>query len=524
MKNKIINFPKLGILLLGISLSLWNCQQQDDLTPVEIIQEKKIKTISFHDFKNEITRTKSFISISRYFDINRVSKKRSGHSKFSENNIILTDRIIKAEKEEITSYTFRILKTGEGNEFYNLVVDVDSNGNIQKSVIVKYIPSGSWLADTSRPFSGYVSVENNTIFSVDDIADAQNSSKENTCYEVSYQWECNAGNEHAPNTCTAGGSDLVITYFEVSCPYEGGGTGGVAYPVGEEGAESGPGGGGNGGPAGGNDPGADSGMSSPIGPDDSMPVENAFFDDQVFIDDSFKDHPCLKAVYDAMGKATKFSEYLHNFEPDFSVADLRFSADDNFKSNREIKYHNAMAITDPPLASNLINITFNTDSQLNSNILTKPDVYKAVAMIHEILHAEMYRKMLDAVKTAEINQTTLNWTTWTSEEFYNNYLNSLENKYFGIFDYFTRYNYGIPTNENPNDWQHQQMAQHYRDIVKQALTDYDPALTEEQKDALSWIGLNTADIVAWQNLTPEEQTAINNLQTQIKNTFPNGCN
>ena len=85
----------------------------------------------------------------------------------------------------------------------------------------------------------------------------------------------------------------------------------------------------------------------------------------------------------------------------------------------------------------------------------------------------------------------------------------------------TRYDWDTLT---PNNAQHQQMASHFRDIVKQSLTDYDSTLTMEQKEALSWIGLNSADIVAWQNLTPEERTAINNLQSQIKNTFPNGCN
>ena len=266
-KTNLKNYLKTGTLIFMLSLSLWNCRQQDDLTPVEIVQEGKIKTISFTDLKNETADTKSFTSISRHFAINQVSKKSLGHSKFSENNIILTDRIIKAEKEEGISYTFRLLKTEEGNEFYNLVVDVDNNGNIQKFVILEYIPSESSLEDTSRPFSGYVSVQNNTIFSVDDIADAQSLSKADSCYEVSYEWECNAGNEHAPNTCTAGGSDLVITYFEVSCPYEGGGTGGVGYPVNGEDAEAGPSGGGNGSTGGGNGPSTYSGMTSPIGPD-----------------------------------------------------------------------------------------------------------------------------------------------------------------------------------------------------------------------------------------------------------------
>jgi len=248
------------------------------------------------------------------------------------------------------------------------------------------------------------------------------------------------------------------------------------------------------------------------------------FVEQVILDSSFVDNDCLYGVYEAMGKATKFKEYLQNFEPNGSIADLRFTTDDNFATNRETKYHNAMAITDAPISSNEIKITFNTDANISGDITNKPDVFKAVAMIHEILHAEMYRKMLDAVRAAEISGNNLNWTNWTSEQFYNNFLNSLENKYFGIFDYYTRYNYGILVGSNPNDYQHQQMAQHYRDVVKQALTDYDPTLTENQKEANSWIGLDTADIVAWQILTPSERTAINNLQSQILNTFSNGCN
>jgi hypothetical protein len=247
------------------------------------------------------------------------------------------------------------------------------------------------------------------------------------------------------------------------------------------------------------------------------------FVEQVILDKSFIDNDCLYGVYTEMGKATKFKEYLQNFEPNGSIADLRFTTDDNFAINEE-NYTNAMAITKPPLTSNEIKIKFNTDPNTAGYILNKPDVFKAVAMIHEILHAEMYRKMLNAVRAAEISGNNLNWTNWTSEQFYNDFLNSLENKYFGIFDYFTRYNYGIPFGNNPNDYQHQQMAQHYRDVVKQALTDYDLTLTENQKEAISWIGLDTADIVAWQNLTPSERTAINNLQSQIQNTFSNGCN
>ena len=51
-----------------------------------------------------------------------------------------------------------------------------------------------------------------------------------------------------------------------------------------------------------------------------------YFDEQIFIDESFKNNTCLKSVYDKMGKASKFKEYLQNFEAEFSVAHLRFSS------------------------------------------------------------------------------------------------------------------------------------------------------------------------------------------------------
>ncbi|SHG74897.1 hypothetical protein SAMN05444483_1272 [Salegentibacter echinorum] len=241
---------------------------------------------------------------------------------------------------------------------------------------------------------------------------------------------------------------------------------------------------------------------------------------KVIVDDSFKENECLNDVYTEMGKAPTFDNYLKNFDLEMSVANLKFGAKNNFGTVYE-DYTNAMAITNPPLTSNMINIDFNTDPSTSGNILNKPDVFKAVSLIHEVLHAEMYRKMLDALVAADNNQTTLDWANdWTPTQF-QQFIESLEHKYFGIFNYYTRYDW----NENtPNNAQHQQMAQHYRNVVKQALTEYDPSLTETQKEALSWIGLNTADIKAWQLKSPQEQQAIKDQITNMKNTFPNGCN
>lgn len=87
-----------------------------------------------------------------------------------------------------------------------------------------------------------------------------------------------------------------------------------------------------------------------------------------------------------MGKAPTFDAYIKNFDSEMSVANLRFGAKENIGTVYK-DYANPMAITNPPLTSNLINIDFNTDSSNSGNILDKSDVFKAVSLIHEVLHA-----------------------------------------------------------------------------------------------------------------------------------------
>ncbi len=307
----------------------------------------------------------------------------------------------------------------------------------------------------------------------------------------------------------------VIHEYTLTCSGGGGSSsGGGSSPGDEGGSPSGGGPGGGGTSTGGSGPGSNTTMTSPLGPNGEAETTVV----SVILSPDFIEQKCLYGIYQAMGEAPKFQEYLQRFEPTGSLADLKFSVDGDFKNTEPSKYHNAMAITKPPLINNKINIKFNTDPNTAGNILNQPDVFKAVAMIHEMLHAEMYRKMLDAMVAIEGTGATLDWTNFTREEF-DNYLNTLENKYFGIWDYYVRYNDNDAT---PDNGQHQQMAEHYRDVVKQALTDYDPTLTEAQKEALSWLGLNEANIVAWQNYT--NKNAVEDTLTHIKNTYPNGCN
>lgn len=187
-----------------------------------------------------------------------------------------------------------------------------------------------------------------------------------------------------------------------------------------------------------------------------------YFDEQIFIDESFKNNLCLKSVYDQMGKASKFKEYLKNFEAEFSVAHLRFSSATSLPSN-------ANAVTSAP-QNYLISITFN-ESRLNRHKLSI-----ARTMIHEIIHAEIFRKLLSISQHPSIQLTT-------------NQILQLRNDYPGLYDYYMRWKWNVPQGQTPSNPQHEAMAQHYRKIIKQALKEFDVSQPEQTYDALSWVGL-----------------------------------
>ncbi|MFN7100920.1 MAG: hypothetical protein ACK4M4_11170, partial [Flavobacterium sp.] len=102
---------------------------------------------------------------------------------------------------------------------------------------------------------------------------------------------------------------------------------------------------------------------------------------KVIVDKSFKDNPCLNGVYEKLGKAPTFDNYLKEYDSDFSVVDLKLS------SGVDAQYPLASAVTYKPINS-LIEIKF------NPNYLNLPPLNIARTFIHEMIHAEIYRKLL----------------------------------------------------------------------------------------------------------------------------------
>ena len=242
------------------------------------------------------------------------------------------------------------------------------------------------------------------------------------------------------------------------------------------------------------------------------------FEDKIILDETFLNNPRLKCVYDKFKAGTNtISNYLENFLGERPVAHLEFEADDNFVANYP-DHASASAITSEPV-NFLINITFNTDnSNSEASESHMPTIILALEFIHEMVHAEMFRKLLSYAQEPNIP-----WTTF--------FIKSIKNDFGGLSDYYTRYWLNLPPNQAPNQMQHQAMAEHYRSMIVDALKDFDNNQhTNEFYKALAWAGLKGTGATnpttglplnateAWKNLTPTQRADINSI---ISNTIQN---
>lgn len=192
---------------------------------------------------------------------------------------------------------------------------------------------------------------------------------------------------------------------------------------------------------------------------------------RIIEDKSFTENPCLSGVYSKLGEGSKFDSYLKKFDGDFSVANLMLSA------VKDSNYPKANAVTYSPV-DYLIEIKFNPEN------LHRPALDIARTFIHELIHAEIYRKLLSCSRLPHVNVGKMTDSQWQI------YIYNLKNDFPGLFEYYMRYKYNVPPNQQISDPHHELMAQHYRQIVVQVLKQYDGnAHSDEFYNALAWIGL-----------------------------------
>lgn len=172
------------------------------------------------------------------------------------------------------------------------------------------------------------------------------------------------------------------------------------------------------------------------------------------------------------------------------------------------------AFTRPP-ENYIIDIVLNGNSTKNASYQRRPNLLVAKTIIHEVIHAEMFRKLLSLTNNnGSIDVALLNQMLYQGD-------------YPGMLDYY--YRFGNNVNSN---WQHQQMAAHYRETIARILQEFDtgiPVPNDQQPLQLyldlSWEGLIYSSIVSWQEIMDDtERVRIKSvISNYIKNNLNQSC-
>jgi hypothetical protein len=141
---------------------------------------------------------------------------------------------------------------------------------------------------------------------------------------------------------------------------------------------------------------------------------------------------------------------------------------------------------------------FITRIEINGNNLDRPNLDIARTIVHETIHAEMFRKLLSAAQKGELNTDE-----WTQAEIVQ-YIKNMQNDFPGIYHF-----YYLQYKKYGEGWDHEQMAGYYRGYMVNLLKQFDPSQPEELYEAMAWEGLKGTEI--WNSLSSAEKSRINNL-------------
>lgn len=191
--------------------------------------------------------------------------------------------------------------------------------------------------------------------------------------------------------------------------------------------------------------------------------------------EAFVKHEKLNRIYEEAKKSERFKKYLQKFEPKASVAHLMFNI-----GNTE---NNSLADTRVP-NEYWIEIIFNKNIDWNN----RPEIVVAYAFIHEVIHAEMYRQLLEvaningSISLAKLEQYVKNNN---QKELFNEYIRNRHSK-------------------NSTNYQHNIMAKKYINVVVDFLKEmYGSNYTDKEYLTIAWMGVQNTD--AWNNLPKKER-------------------
>ena len=441
-KRTFKNLLKFGVFLFGISLLLWNCNQRENLLteeksqlPEEILEIKD--KFSLDNFKNASLKENLLINWNDYIKNN----DNQENSKYEFSTFFKTQ--VTFDKGEQRIYIV-----------YNLLATKNTSNNWELELI-KFIPNNTnKILDVKttdlKHFSGtlnYYNLEGKLLKSAR-IEDG----KQMDLYIPSEK------SSNIPSFSAPIGSGChrieIITYHWVDWYFEDPDSGeyyyvesvetGITYEyiwVCDDYTDN---------PDGGNQTSEEDlhihfhGSGGENDTTDNHPEE-------IIIDSSFKDTKA-DCIYKKLNNlSTSFKNAIKKFDGEFPVAHLKF------KMNN---LGNKRATTEAPDGANgnnnspdyVITITLNNNSN-EHGVGYRPNLMTVKTIAHEIIHAEMYRKLLSVLDNGG------NISGVTRQDI----LDALDGNFPGMYDYYRRH----------KNWQHQQMATHYRGAIARIMQEYD---------------------------------------------------
>jgi hypothetical protein len=551
MKNKLRKLLRFGLTSFAIGLLLTNCEKDSAREETISVEEQEPTLTLKHYSKTNIEKNTKLVSRLKEFNdelIKNKSAKQSGKNVYNKEYdfTIYTDSATYIQNGDYHSYTFPIIQ-GADDKITNVMFELNDQ-NEYDAYLVNYDYSANEFK-----YKDFKSLSMKTSIKPLNLAFSSLFSKTKTAYVCVYSYEYVRTGSHFTNgdsnliefdygwVLTAGYCETVLYYDEDYKEYHEGNTatitiGGTTY-------------GGTGGSI-------TSPTPSPFDSEELIKIdivknrlglnhperlwidkwENgqyafqlydflvknlytqeaidfsksafvAFYNNngEVDFDEKIINTLTGKAlcIYNKLKSSSScFANAIKKFDGDFPVSHLKFEIDPNESSNTRKAY------TTPP-SNYMISIVLNGNAIKDASYQKRPNLMVAKTIIHEVIHAEMWRKILSIIDNGGNIQGT------TRQQWVDKLSNG---DYPGIFDFYTRF--------GANGFQHPQMAANYRNVIADALASFDNNANPRQfYDDLAWEGLIYQNDPTWGSLSSSEKTRIQNTINNYFNQNKNeSCN
>jgi hypothetical protein len=222
------------------------------------------------------------------------------------------------------------------------------------------------------------------------------------------------------------------------------------------------------------------------------------FENKIIIDSSFVANQKAMCVYNKMRNINAFNKALAPFETETPVAFLKLMTEDMGNNGR--------AVTEPPLDSlNIITIKINNNTISNDGINYQANLLLAQTIIHEVIHAELYRKIMIAIGNGSYSaDPDVVRTALASSEF------DVLSEYYRL----------------GNDWPHSYMADHMRNTIARVTEEFATSLPittpSQYYKTLAWRGLmHYGTVTSWTQIVGSNPSLPSSTAIDIEQTIYN---